>query len=386
MTEERSEPEQDFTHQAYRESLVILHRQTPTAVVGHVIAAALVVYGILPVVPFAEGLRWWLLVATISAVRFILSRRFITIWPIDDSLLPRWTRTLATLTFLQTAMWGLAAFIIWPEPVEYRAFLTAILLGVVAAGGVMLSIHRNSFYLYCLPVAIPVSFQLVVDGGRLERVLAALIVVYCVLLFIAVHRLATAYMSGLVIRLRMQALSRIDALTNLANRRGFDEYLSEMWQNSMRSKQPLGLMIADVDSFKNYNDHYGHPRGDQALIQTATLLARVASRGTDMCARVGGEEFAIILPSTEIEGTRKIAEEALKAFHEAAIPHAGSPKGILTVSMGFASTTPVPEDSISAFITRVDQALYKAKDLGKDQIAQAPEPAPGRPTGTPGEI
>jgi diguanylate cyclase (GGDEF)-like protein len=358
----------EFEHGAYRESLLILFRQTPNAVLGHIIAASFVVYALSPVIELERLVTWFVPLVLVAISRFFASRAFLAAWPIDDEQLPAWTRSLNVLSILQTTFWGLAAFMIWPDQLEYRAFLTAILLGIIAAGGVMLAIHRNSFVIYLLPIALPVLYQLLAEGGELEKVMAALILLYAGLLLVAIHRLANVYIEGLEVRLRMQALSRIDGLTSIANRRGFDEYLGEMWQNSQRSAQSLGLIIMDVDNFKDYNDLYGHPTGDDALRRTAALLDKVASRATDLGARIGGEEFAIIMPSTDLDGAKKIAEEVLKAFHEAKIPHEASPHKILTVSLGVAAEVPGRDQYLDEFIDTVDKALYRAKAHGKNCI------------------
>lgn len=361
----------EFEHDACRESLAILHRQTPNAIAGHLVAAALVVYALAPVVSLGRLIAWWLVLAAVSGVRFIAAWQFNRRWPIDDASLPAWSRWLLFLTFLQTLMWGMASVLAWPDSTEYRAVLTAILAGVIAAGGVILAIHRRSFHIYCLPIAIPVTIQLLLTGGRLEWIMAILVVLYSGLLMVAVDRLASAFFEGLVVRMKMQALSRTDPLTQLANRRGFDEYLSDMWQNSVRSSQSLGLILADVDYFKNYNDQYGHPQGDEALRRMGEIMNGVASRGTDLCARIGGEEFAIIMPSTDFGGVLKVADEIRAAFHEARMDHGGSPYDIVTVSMGVANVVPGKNDSIDDFFNATDQALYRAKKAGRDRIERA---------------
>lgn len=368
---ERDDDSKEFEHGAFRESLLIMHRQTPNAVVGHLIASGFVVFALSPVVAMDRLLVWWVPLVAIAIMRLFASLAFVARWPIADDRLTLWRRGLSLATLAQTTMWGLAAFLVWPVEVEYRAFLTAILLGVVAAGGIMLAVHRNSFVIYCLPIAIPVVYQLLTSGERLEKILAGLIFLYCALLFVAVNRLANLFIDGLIVRLRMQALSRIDALTGLSNRRGFDIYLEEMWQNAMRSGQNLGLIALDIDSFKAYNDTYGHPRGDWALRRVGEIMQQVAGRGTDQCARTGGEEFAVLLPSTELEGTLKIAEQIRLKFHEAAIEHRGSSNGYLTASFGVACVIPSRDMDKAGFIDLADKALYRAKREGKDRVIAA---------------
>lgn len=300
--------------------------------------------------------------------RLIGSVRFLRNWPIDDRALPKWVKSQEILGICHTSVWGLSIFTIWPDIVEYRMFMIGLLFGVISAGGIALSTHRRSFVLYCFPIAIPLIFHLASQDEKLDRIFAVLIVLYIAVALSAITRLELAFFEGLKLRLRMQALSRTDSLTGLANRREFDDHLKEAWQNASRASQPIGLILADIDYFKAYNDKYGHPEGDEALKQVALSIRSAVSRGTDLCARIGGEEFAIIMPSTDLEGSFRIAEDIRQAIHAADIDHDGSPRGKLTISMGVTSLTPAKEYTVEAFVENTDKALYRAKNKGRDRI------------------
>ncbi len=385
-TEATSEliPAEYFQQEAYLECLLILYKQTPMAVAGHLIAGGFLFFALSPVVPLANLIFWWLTLAVIGAARAVLTILYIRAQPISERHLNNWILPLNLFAFLQTLNWGMAVFVIWPDSVEYRAVLVATLAGVIAAGGVILSVHRQSFVVYCLPIAIPATAQLLLSGGRVEWVLGTLVVLYSILLIVAVSRLGNSFLEGMILRLQMQALSRTDALTNLANRRGFDEYLGDSWQNAMRGSQSIGLILADIDFFKRYNDTYGHPKGDTALSQVAGVLRRVASRGTDLCARIGGEEFAIVLPSTDAEGTLRVANEIKSALAEARISHEASPLGQLTISMGVISGVPNRNSDLTTFFSEADKALYRAKEKGRDRIeVKAPASPPPSPQSAP---
>ena len=235
----------------------------------------------------------------------------------------------------------------------------------------MLVLHRHSFAIYCLPIAIPAVIQLALSGTRLEIILAVLLVSYSGLLIISVNRLSNVFLDGLRIRFLMQAESRTDALTALANRRGFDESLRSIWQQSIRAQQPMGLLIIDVDRFKTYNDYYGHPQGDIALKKVGELLLEVASRSTDMCARIGGEEFAVIMPATNLEGSRQVAEDFQEALTNARIPHRKCDRGFLSVSIGLNVITPEKSSTADLFMLETDKALYEAKESGRNKICVA---------------
>ena len=249
--------------------------------------------------------------------------------------------------------------------------MAAVLIGIISAGGVILATHTRSFVVYCGPIAAPLVYQLMQGGGRVQDVLAGMVILCVAVLLIAVSRLESTFFEGLKLRLRMDALSKIDALTDLANRRGFDECMDDVWQNAVRSSQPVGLILIDIDLFKEYNDRYGHPKGDEALIRVAQLIRDVASRGTDLCARIGGEEFAVVMAATDLDGSVRIARDITAAIHEATLEQGGSPQSKLTLSLGVSSCIPTQQDASHAFLESTDRALYEAKHNGRDRVEVA---------------
>lgn len=359
-------------HQILVESLTFLYRAMPSAAMGHIIAGSFVVIALHEVVPHLNLYMWLGVLTCLSFIRLgatqFVERRLMDA-PVKK--IQRWANILSILALLQTSIWGASAFLIWPNDIGYRAVLVAIQAGIIAAGGIMLALHRRSFVIYCLPIAIPVVIQLVLGGTRLEMILAVLLVFYSGLLLVSVNRLTNVFLDGLRIRFLMQAESRTDALTALANRRGFDESLHDIWQQAIRTKQSVGLLIIDVDFFKAYNDYYGHPQGDIALKKVGELLLKVASRSTDMSARIGGEEFAVIMPATELEGSRQVADAFQEALTNARIPHRNCDSGFLSVSIGLNVVTPGRSSSADLFVMETDQALYEAKESGRNKICLA---------------
>ncbi len=167
----------------------------------------------------------------------------------------------------------------------------------------------------------------------------------------------------------LQKISTIDALTGVANRRWFDEILEREWRRCQRDQKPLSLLLFDIDFFKAYNDHYGHPAGDRCLAKVASLLQNVPHRGGDVLARIGGEEFAAILPDTPFEFLHFMGEKFRLAVEEAAIPHAEAVgTKTLTISVGGATIIPAPESKITELIKKADDLLYAAKEKGRNQV------------------
>lgn len=169
----------------------------------------------------------------------------------------------------------------------------------------------------------------------------------------------------------LNALSMTDALTGLANRRAFDLRLAQEYSREQRNGKPLALLVLDVDHFKQYNDHYGHPAGDLVLQSLADILRRSKGRISDLAVRLGGEEFGILLPESDIKGAQIVAEHIHRLLREANIEHSASlvePR--LTVSIGIAIAH---EETLQEFVQRADQALYQAKRQGRNRACSAEE-------------
>lgn len=167
-------------------------------------------------------------------------------------------------------------------------------------------------------------------------------------------------------------LSAEDALTRLANRREFDRRLGIEWNRARRDGHALSLVLIDVDCFKNYNDHYGHPAGDACLQKVAEALQSVVRRSADLAARFGGEEFVVLLPATEADAAAALAEHMRQAVADLQIPHAASRAAAgVTVSLGVASLRPDDACQPSDLVAAADAALYRAKELGRNRVAAA---------------
>lgn len=166
-----------------------------------------------------------------------------------------------------------------------------------------------------------------------------------------------------------EELARTDGLTQLANRRWFDEELSRKWAMAMRDRRPMSLLMIDVDQFKPFNDSYGHQAGDRALAAIAGIIDSAVRRPDDLAARYGGEEFAVLLPDTDRHGALQIAETIREGARNLLIEHAGNEHKIVTVSVGVATAFPRPGAvQATALVRDADAALYRAKEAGRDTV------------------
>jgi diguanylate cyclase (GGDEF)-like protein len=173
-------------------------------------------------------------------------------------------------------------------------------------------------------------------------------------------QLKTAY-------LQMQALAAADGLTGLANRRRFDAALETEWRRGLRNGQPVAVLMLDADRFKTYNDRYGHPAGDLCLQQIAKAICDIPRRTGDLVARYGGEEFVILLPGIDGAGAYSVGEQVRQNVRLLGLPHQDNPAGRVTISVGCAAMMPSHSTSAAALLKGSDQALYTAKQNGRDQ-------------------
>ncbi len=167
----------------------------------------------------------------------------------------------------------------------------------------------------------------------------------------------------------LQALALLDGLTGLRNRRHFDGALELEFRQALRDGQGLGLIMIDLDRFKTFNDLYGHLAGDECLRRTAAAIAGIPRRPGDLVARFGGEEFVVLLPNTDEDGTRAVAEAIADAVRALQMEHGGNQPGFVTISCGVAVFQPArdPPDAL-VLIDRADRALYVAKQAGRNRV------------------
>lgn len=168
---------------------------------------------------------------------------------------------------------------------------------------------------------------------------------------------------------KLDHLSRTDPLTGALNRRGFEDAVRALEGNPAPRSRPVAVLAIDIDRFKAYNDRYGHPEGDVALRRVTGAIRSALRDSGDVLARLGGEEFTVLLPGDDLEQARSVAERIRQAVRSASILHAEAPEGVLTVSVGIAVAQP-GEAHLAAAIARADQALYRAKRAGRDRVSE----------------
>jgi diguanylate cyclase (GGDEF)-like protein len=173
----------------------------------------------------------------------------------------------------------------------------------------------------------------------------------------------------------LERLAVLDGLTQIANRRKFDETLEREWASHRRRRAPLSVILCDIDFFKRYNDSYGHLKGDDVLRQVAVTIQEILSRPADLVARYGGEEFVLLLPDTSAEGAAEVAEKVRHAISSLGITHGESHHGELSLSLGVASVIPSDDAVSKLLLKQADESLYRAKANGRNRVESSISPA-----------
>lgn len=178
---------------------------------------------------------------------------------------------------------------------------------------------------------------------------------------------------------KLHELSTRDPLTGIHNRRQFEDDMNRLWQESARSRRPLAMLIIDVDYFKRYNDAYGHPQGDQCLKQVAAAIEDTAKAARGLAARLGGEEFGVLLPGAHAQQAVQLGERICEAVRQLGLPHRGSlvaGRSMVTVSVGACAVVASHRENVYSLFEFTDDALYCAKRDGRDRVGLPPEVAP----------
>ncbi|UIP25958.1 GGDEF domain-containing protein [Acinetobacter towneri] len=241
----------------------------------------------------------------------------------------------------------------------FHMLLTGLMAAVVAM--IML------LTLY-IPIDVMVMGRVLVGSSVMGFLISKMLCTRERMIFLVMHQARLSEKINRIHAEELLHLSQHDALTKVSNRRTFDEMLDSYFEQARHDEVPLSLLFIDVDFFKKYNDHYGHQKGDEVISAIAKSI-KDSIRHMDFVARYGGEEFVVLLPETDAHGAYAVASNIFKAVERLAIPHSQSlVDSNVTISLGFTVYKGEADIFKSDFLQRADQALYRAKQLGRNQI------------------
>ncbi|WP_025597977.1 sensor domain-containing diguanylate cyclase [Burkholderia sp. WSM2230] len=249
--------------------------------------------------------------------------------------------------------------------------------GTAAIDGVERWYAFRHIDMYPLILDVALSTRDIYVGWRRRAWIIGSLIAALDLTLIALAVLFAQQMRGrLLAEEELRVLARTDGLTGVDNRRAFEQAVENEWRRAQRDGDPLSLLLIDVDNFKGFNDLYGHSAGDDALIMVAQCIARNVQRPGDTTARYGGEEFAVLLPDTDEAGALSLAEKIRAAVEAIALGHVASSHHVLTVSIGVATMRGEALSMSRVLVDAADQALYAAKDAGRNRVFPYPAGAP----------
>ncbi|MGD9390464.1 MAG: diguanylate cyclase [Thioalkalispiraceae bacterium] len=364
----------DKVNQAVRaEQVRLLHHQGFTIQFLGIITALICVTLLWKVADHFMLLIWLLVMVVISLIRLSFTVKFIKSTLSEQDIIDKWGTGYVLGTLVSGITWGMLAFFYdptWPAP--YQVILFVVYTGITAGAfntNTPLFIAFPAFYLP--PVACLMVVMLKQRGEGFHE-LAALFMIYIILMYLSAIKFHNRLAKSLQIRFENEQLADMDELTGLYNRRSMDKYLASEWNRHYRSQKPLSLLFIDIDFFKQYNDTHGHAGGDQCLVEVSQLLKNNVQRSSDMVARFGGEEFAVILPETGEADAMQVAEKIHSGLTQLQIPHESSPVAAhVTMSVGVATMVPEQTDNSNLLLKMADEALYQAKNTGRDRVIKA---------------
>lgn len=321
-----------------------------------------------------QAIATWLGVHTAIAIaRVALARRF-SRERVPEAKLGQWRSHYVNAALVTALAWGIGSVLLVHDEGRVLQLLTWLVLvaAMLIEFAALAPLARAFSWLLTAALVAPLGLSLL--GPQPMPAAAGGLLLLAFSSALAGAELHRTYLDGLALQLEFARLARFDPLTGLANRRYFDETIAGEWRRAQRQHSELALIIFDVDEFKLYNDHFGHPGGDACLRRLAAAARKLIHRHNDLVARLGGEEFAVLLPLTPGSGAGALADMLRQAIENLRLPHApGATHPVVTISAGVASLRPHGSLNSEDLVKTADAALYEAKSAGRNRVMTAPE-------------
>ncbi len=370
----------------------MLYRNQTQSWIISILASGIIAYLSLESNNALTGILWWGIFIAITFLRTWNTRQFCKAYEQKKEIdYQYWFNRFFASTILAGMGWGAGGFMVgtYLAPLE-QVYIFIILIGVGAAAipflGVMKRVALTFQAVSTIPYMIYISILLEERG----TILLFMFTLYIAAIVASIRRMDLNLTESMSLQYqntqmvnslsksneqlqnaneKLETLTLEDSLTQLHNRRYFENQLKAEWQRESREQKILTLMVIDIDYFKLYNDTYGHAEGDVCLISVAQILQSCLHRSTDIIARIGGEEFVVMLPDVDIDGALTLAKQMQYQLHLTNLTHATSPlSDNVTVSIGIASIIPDENTTALGLFKAADKALYKAKTKGRNQV------------------
>ena len=404
-----------------RRKIEVLLNQAPVAMSAGVVAALISTVSFWHTSERNIVAGWFILYTLIFPVRYLLITRF-NLTPISNRNYSLALNSHLLFSTLAGLLWSALGIYLLSSLQAFDSFIILLMIGGLIAGAAAThSVILTAYFTFSVAVALPLIVFLFTSAEPGLNMFGLILGVFVIFLSFTAYRLNKLVGKSLSLQFdnlellaelekeknqvnslykdleidlakrklaeeqltrekekaeqlaqSLLAISTLDGLTGIPNRRHFDSIIAREWNRASRTNTPLSLILCDIDHFKAYNDHYGHQKGDNVLVRIANLLQENARREGDLAARYGGEEFVVVLPATSVDNARMIAEQMHVAIEELSIPHKFSPsENIVTASFGVATLSPRPDQHLGELIAKADKAMYQAKQKGRNHVMVA---------------
>jgi diguanylate cyclase (GGDEF)-like protein len=378
VPESGSDSEGELELVARAEHLRVIFKNAPLVLLANLSGSATLAAGLWSVVVTDRLLAWLAVIVFFHLTRWVMASQ-LDGKPPGTVAVRQQEIFLLVATFLSGLLWGSAALLFYvPDQPAASMFLALILIAMTAASTGLLSFHRLAYPVFIVPVVLPLAFQLAGSDAPAQTAVALVIPVYFSLLWILSRQIYRFSHQAITTALVRERHALIDHLTAIPNRRAFEESLEKEWVRGIRSRRPLTLILCDVDQFKEYNDGFGHAVGDSVLRSVASLFRQAARRGSDLAARIGGDEFALLAPETDRRGASTIVANIVRN-RDLLAQNTFKAWQFPTLSFGICTVIPSHSGSAFALFEKADAMLYDAKAAGKSPATdRVRSPANGR--------
>ena len=351
------------------DKLRLLYHQSFPALFVSVVIACLLSLMLKEQVPIGELTGWLIAILACSLIRLCLYLAYFRAEPGSDNLLA-WEKPFAASLILSSLVWGVGAVVVMPEEsLLYQVVMLYVMIGLAGGAVSTYSSYRYMAVGSMLSVLLPPSLWLLMQGGIIPVSMAVTAIIFILASFRATGVLATALHRSFQLtheleraRAAFERQARTDVLTGLNNRRAFFEQGAQVLSYCQRNGVPASAILLDVDHFKAINDAYGHAAGDATLQHLAHLLQK-SLRKSDLCGRIGGEEFAVLLPDTGVQAAGMLAEKLRQAVMNSPLVYQDITCP-LTISLGVSAHG----THLEGLMHHADMALYRAKSEGRNRV------------------
>jgi diguanylate cyclase (GGDEF)-like protein len=382
--------DQSIRHAILVEQTKLLLTQSRTSIVMSFLLASFIMLVFSRLTQSVLIVAWWVIISLVLAIQYGMYVAYIRqrSYRIDYTL---WYRLVLVAAATGGLCWGFGlTHMLSVVHENYHIFLIILLISLAAAG-ITLAVRTPVYYAFQVSVLLPVIVRLLSGDDATKVILGFFLFIFMIAMWIFAYQVNRSLTASFRLQLENQSLanslkqsnarlqvlneellqlSATDGLTQVANRRYFDERFVSEFSRGSRESTSLSLIMIDVDFFKLYNDELGHVAGDECLARIAISIRDSLKRPTDLVARYGGEEFVVLLPVTPPEGASKLAEEIRQNIEALKIAHPRSPiSAYVTVSLGVTGAAQIGKTSKrEMLLQKADQALYRAKQGGRNNV------------------